>query len=255
MDHDDDDAQGFTDLLKMMPPVPRNCSISAKRSETDDDFQRWLVSRFRRTGPGRVRDVLSDAISPVLSHLLLYSAIYLVYLIVFGALYFFDLIAFLPLWLTLCSLSTFTILFSLRKRVSHCRSIASFCSGSGACVCALELVAHIFDGCIITRLRARSTATTFFFIARCAWVFVFFFVPCLHFDAATVPTHKLLWFGVKIAFLPGNSGQRVALFFGCFFLIIAAPFTFGVSYWWAYAIRIVLYYRVCGTSSSASGTL
>jgi hypothetical protein len=133
--------------------------------------------------------------------------------------------------------------------------MASFCSRKGVFVCAIELVAHIFDGCIIARLRARSTAATFFFLARCTWVFVFFFVPCLYFDAATVPTCQLLWFGVRIAFLPGNIGQRIALFFTCFFLIIAAPFTFGVSYWWAYTIRIVLYYRFCGTSSAASGAL
>jgi hypothetical protein len=255
MDQDDDEDQGLADLLQMMPRVARNWGNFATRSEADDDFQRWLISRFRRTGPGRFHDILSTSVSPVLSHLLVCCAVYLVYLGVFGTLYFFDLLAFLPPWLTLCSLSTFMILFSLRKRVSQWNYVASFWSRKGACVCAIELVAHIFDGCIIARLRARSTTATFFFLARCAWVFVFFFVPCVFFDAETVPTYKLLWFGVKIAFLPGNVGQRVALVFVCFFLIVTAPFTFGVSYWWAYRIRIILYYRCCGTSSSASGTL
>jgi hypothetical protein len=37
-----------------------------------------------------------------------------------------------------------------------------------------------------------------------------------------------------------------------YFLVAVSPLTFGVTFWMAYAHRLILYYSVCGTNFARS---
>jgi hypothetical protein len=141
------------------------------------------------------------------------------------------------------------ILFALHKRISVPASVRSLCVKSFFTLFASELTLSFIKARIVIGFQNRSSSISFFLLLAFAWDFFLFFLPCLFFDARRLTAGQLVLFSVKIALLPGNAVELTGLVFAQTALVLLGPFTFGVSYWLGYSLRITFYYQLCGTAS------
>jgi hypothetical protein len=239
---DDDPEDGFVDLLRHLPPVSRPThSLSIRRPHTEDDFQSWLVDRFDRVDTVRFRELFLTSLTSVLSNLTLYSFLYLGFLIFGFGFHWLSRPLVFEIWIALCSILSYVAVYGLQKRVS-------ICVKSGLFLFANELISSFIHQRIVMALWKRSSSISFFLLLGLAWDFFLFFLPCLVFDGRRLNLIQLIRFSVKIVLLPGNAIQLIGLVFLEQTLFLIGPFTFGVSYWLGYSLRVAFYHQICGTS-------
>jgi hypothetical protein len=248
-----DDDTSFSELWKQLPRVPSKSSGSPRKTKKfpgNDAFQEWLIGRYDRSSHERVGELISSAFSFISNHLLLCSLLYLPYLLITFFLFQRDCFNLLILFLSISSIFAFIVLFSFRKHIPVWSFFPQFISVSGFCIIFSELVLHAIHIHLVLAVRLRSSSSFFFLLIMIVWEGLFFFVPCLYFDNTCLGARKLVFFSVQISLLPGNPMNLISAILFSYLMVAVSPLTFGVTFWMAYAHRVILYYRVCGTNSA-----
>jgi hypothetical protein len=250
---DSDEDKEFDDLCRHLPQVsPKNTYFprKLKRFQGNDDFQQWLIGRYDRASHERVGELISASFWFISNVLLRCSLIYLCLLLVGAFLFVNGYYNLTILFFTFSSTSAFIVLFAVRKHIPIHAFLPNLISTPGVSLLFLELILHSIHIHTFLIFQRRSSSIFFWVLLTIVWNLIFFFFPCLYFDNVGLRIQKLIWFSVKISLLPGNPANLISAILVYYVMVIVSPFTFGLTFWMAYTHRIILYYRVCGTTSS-----
>jgi hypothetical protein len=96
----------------------------------------------------------------------------------------------------------------------------------------------------------RASTLTSRFLLSMIFSYVIYFHPCFMFEGVALDTAVACWFTLQLSFIAIPFSQSLAIFLLSLILHGLGPFTFGLSVWTAYLMRVLVFLAVCGSGNT-----
>ena len=170
--------------------------------------------------------------------------------LVSGLLLFYRINFLLAVWLALAEIWAFVLVLFFRGKQKSVITVLQLIAKRSMGILISSTTAMALKIGLLSSLRTRSSAMTFFCLASMICDYVVLFIPCLAFDGKKLSASRVFKFNLKIMAMPGV--QFNLFIFMCIYnlLIFTSPLTFGITYFMSYALRLNVFFSLCGTNNA-----
>lgn len=250
----EDLSDSFDELKQQLPVYQPRSPIRGRHSLTfrqEDSFQSWQINRFNRIGPVPLYELLYKSYHIIKNNirifLVLYNSLLLVLYILQRLKMTFIRNAVYSAFVTFC----YSYLMSFRSNQTFRDSITKMLSLTGIVSFVHEFIRYSIGTYIIHLFKIRSSLMMFWVFTYFCYEIIFFFVPCLGFDAKPISTSNVLKFSFKIQSQANILPDSTILYFASKIFELIGPFTLGVTYWFGVISHVLFFEAVCGSANTS----
>jgi hypothetical protein len=231
--------------LPEVPLEPRNFADPGR-----NDFTRWQLNRFNRSGNITVCSVFSSAYHLTIRHFRLFILLYVPYAaVIVGPLFKGWLLLFVSID-AISSLCASSCAFAIIANDKWHSRLRFFFTKQGIVSLLIQMMRSLLLFLTVQSAVQRASTLTGQFLFSMIFSYVVYFHPCFMFEGVALDTDVACWFTLQLSFIAVPFSQSLAIFLLSVFLHGMGPFTFGLSVWTAYVMRVLVFLAVCGTGNT-----
>jgi hypothetical protein len=216
----------------------------------DDDFARWQLDRFNRSGFISICSILSSSINSVAPHCKFLILAYLLYFVCLIGAFFSNHVFLFVILQSLSHLLATAMTFSLIAGSPFYDRFALIFSMPGLTAFGIQTVKSLILYHTLRSIYVRSSAITVNFIVLIIAHALTLFHSCFVFEGLSLSFGATCSFSLQLSFFAIPLLQLLGLFLSGMAMSALAPVTLGLAEWTSYFMRAFVFLAVCGSGTN-----